>query len=71
MIIHTFNDKLSDALVEELSRSIKTDKFIYPRKEVQFPIYSSYNASKSFRNLKNANPKFKYPFTYLGCKSTA
>ena len=45
MIIHSFNDYLSDALVDELSKTIKVDKFIYPRPGVQFPIYSSYNES--------------------------
>ena len=45
MIIHSFNDYLSDALVDELSKTIKVDKFIYPRPGVQFPIYSSYHES--------------------------
>ena len=41
MIIHSFNDQLSDALVDELTKTIKVDKFLYPPGH-PFPIYSSF-----------------------------
>ena len=46
MIIHSFNDQLSDTLVEELSKTIKVDMYQHPPVDGGFPFYSSYNVGK-------------------------
>ena len=46
MIIYSFNDQLSDTLVEELSKTIKVDMYQHPPVDGGFPFYSSYNVGK-------------------------
>ena len=46
MIIYSFNDQLSDDLVEQLSRTIKVDMYQHPPVDGGFPFYSSYNVAR-------------------------
>ena len=45
MIIHTFNELLSDSLKKELHDAIMKDEFIFPDKQTPNPIYSSFQVS--------------------------
>ena len=45
MIIYSFNDQLSDDLVEQLSKTIKVDMYQHPPVDGGFPFYSSYNVA--------------------------